>query len=190
MTLWVNTPASRAEEGFVQALRHCSGGSVSGKLAPWFIAVAAATSMVVAAAVASADAVIDAAPIGPRQYFFGEVNGQAGHATIKMGCFGPLYRGQHGHPLAGQAVKVLPAPAPTTSDLGFTGSAAHAIDVRFPTPTVAKVPVVLRDYAVTAPIPVSLILPCAGSGKVAFVCDPASPTAHTATVTVFFVGQP
>jgi hypothetical protein len=107
-----------------------------------------------------------------------------------MGCFGPLYRGQHGHPLAGQTVKVLPAPAPTTSDLGFAGSAAHAIDVRFPTATVAKVPVVLRDYAVTAPIPVSLILPCTGSGKVAFVSDPTSPTAHTATVTVFFVGQP
>lgn len=84
-------------------------------------------------------AVIDAAPIRPYQYFFGEVNGQAGHATIKMGCFGPIYRGQHGHPLVGQIVKVLPAPAPTPRDLGFTGGAAHAIDVRFPTPTVAKV---------------------------------------------------
>jgi hypothetical protein len=158
----VKTPASRAEEGFVQAHQTLQGGSVSGKLAPWIIAVAAATSTTVTAAVASADAVIDPAPIGPHQYFFGEVNGQAGHATIKMGCFGPLYRGQHGHPLAGQTVKVLPAPALMTSDLGFTGSAAHAIDVRFPTPTVAKIPVVLRGYAVTAPIPVSLILPCAG----------------------------
>jgi hypothetical protein len=83
----------------------------------------------------------------------------------------------------------LPAPAPTTSDLGFTSSAAHTIDVGFPTPTVAKVPVVLRDYAVSAPIPASLILPCAGRGKVAFVPDPTSPTAHTATVTVSFVGQ-
>jgi hypothetical protein len=162
---------------------------VSRKLAPWFITVAAATSTAVIAAPASADAIIDPASIGPHQYFFGEVNGQAGHATIKMGCFGPIYRGQHGHPLAGQTVKVLPAPAPTTSDLGLTGSAPHAIDVRFPTPTVAKVPVVLHDYAVTAPIPVSLILPCAGRGKVAFVPDPTSPTAHTATVTVSFVGQ-
>ncbi len=162
---------------------------MSGKLAPWSIAVAAASITAVTAAPASADAIIDPAPIGPHQYFFGEVNGQAGHATIKMGCFGPIYRGQHGHPLAGQTVKVLPAPTPTTSDLGFTGSTARAIDVRFPTPTVAKVPVVVRDYAVTAPIPVSLILPCAGSGKVAFVPDPTSPTAHTATVTVSFVGQ-
>jgi len=163
---------------------------VSRKLAPWFIAVSAATITAVTAAPASADAVIGPAPIGPHQYFFGEVNGQAGHATIKMGCFGPIYRGQHGHPLPGQTVKVSPAPTPRTSDLGFTGSAAHAIDVRFPTATVAKVPVVVHDYAVTAPIPVSLILPCAGSGKVAFVPDPTSPTARTATVTVSFVGQP
>lgn len=162
------------------------------KLAPWSIAVAAATITitVVTAAPASADAVIDPAPISPHQYFFGEVNGLTGHATIKMGCFGPIYPGQHGHPLAGQTVKVLPAPAPTTRDLGFTGGAAHAIDVHFPTPTVDKSPVVLRDYAETAPIPVSLILPCAGRGKVAFLPDPTSPTAHTATVTVSFVGQP
>jgi hypothetical protein len=162
---------------------------VSRKLAPWLIAVAAATCTAVTAAPASADAVIDPAPIGPHQYFFGEVNGQAGHATIQMGCFGPIYRGQHGHPLVGQTVKVLPAPAPTPRDLGFTGGAAHTIDVRFPTPTVAKVPVVLRDYAVTAPIPVSLILPCAGRGNVAFVPDATSPTARTTTVTVSFVGQ-
>jgi len=152
--------------------------------------VVAATITAVVAAPASADAIIGPAPIGPNQYLFGEVNGQAGHATIKMGCFGPIYRGQHGHPLAGQTVKVLPAPAPTTSDLGFTGSVAHAIDVRFPTPRVADVPVVLHDYTVTAPIPVSLTLPCYGTGKVAFVPDPTSPTAHTATVAVSFVGQP
>jgi hypothetical protein len=109
-------------------------------------------------------------PIGPHQYFFGEVNGQTGHATIKMGCFGPIYRGQHGHPSPARRSRYLPAPTPTISDrgLGLTGSAAHASDVRFPTPTVAKVPVIVRDYAVTAPIPVSLILPCAGRGKVAF----------------------
>ncbi len=163
---------------------------MSRKLVPWFIAAAAATITAVTAAPASADAIIDPAPIGPHQYFYGEVNNQAGQATIRMGCFGPNYPGQTGHPLAGQTVKALPAPVPTTSDIGFTGSAAHAIDVRFPTPTVANDPVVLHDYAVTAPIPTSLILPCYGSGKVAFVPDPTSPTARTATVTVSFVGQP
>jgi hypothetical protein len=72
----------------------------------------------------------------------------------------------------------------------LTGSAGHAIGVRFPTPTVPNVSVVVRDYTVTEPIPVSLILPCSGSGKVAFVPDAPSPTAHTVTVTVAFVGQP
>jgi hypothetical protein len=145
---------------------------VSRKLAPWFIAVAAATITAVTAAHASADAILEPAPIGSHQYFFGEVNGQAGHARIKMGCFGPIYPGQHGHPLVGQTAKVLPARASTTSDIDFTGSAAPAIDVHFPTPTMDTVPVVLRDYAVTAPIPASLILPCFGSGKVAFVPRP------------------
>ncbi|MGH3781302.1 MAG: hypothetical protein ACRDRO_11935 [Pseudonocardiaceae bacterium] len=41
-------------------------------------------------------------PIGPNQYFYGEVNDQAGHATIRMACFGPTHPGQTGHPLAGQ----------------------------------------------------------------------------------------
>jgi hypothetical protein len=163
---------------------------MSRKLAPWLIAAAAATITAVTATPASADPIIDPAPIGPNQHFYGEVNDHAGHATIQMGCFGPIYPGQTGHPLAGQTVKVLPAPAPTTSDIGFTGSAAHAIAVRFPTPTAANTPVILRAYAVTAPIPVTLTLPCFGSGTVAFVPDPTSPTAQSATVTVSFVGQP
>ncbi|MGH3782949.1 MAG: hypothetical protein ACRDRO_20585 [Pseudonocardiaceae bacterium] len=163
---------------------------MSRNLAPWLLAATAATITTVTAAPAWADPIIDPAPIGPNQYFYGEVNNQAGQATIKMACFGPSYPGEIGHPLAGQTVKVLPAPSPTTSDLGFTGSAAHAIDGRFPTPTVTNTPVVLSDYAVSAAIPVSLTLPCWGTGKVAFVPAPTSPTARTATVTVSFVGQP
>ena len=106
------------------------------------------------------------------------------------GLLRPIQPGQTGHPFAGQTVKVLPSPAPATNDLGFTGSAADAIAVYFPSPTVANNPVILRDYAVSAPIPTSLTLPCSGSGTVAFVPTPTIPTAHTATVTVSFVGQP
>ena len=156
----------------------------------WLIAPAAALLTAVAAAPAWADPIIDPAPIGPNQYFSGLVNDHAGQASILMGCFGPIRPGQTGHPLAGQTVKVLPAPAPTTSDLGFTGSAADTIAVYFPSPTIANNPVILRDYAVSAPIPTSLTLPCYGSGTVAFVPEPTSPTAHTTTVTVTFVGQP
>ena len=151
----------------------------------WLIAPAAALLTAVAAAPAWADPVIDPAPIGPNQYFYGLVNDHAGQANILMGCAGPA--GGTGHPLAGQTVKVFPAPAPTTSDLGFTGSAANAIAVRFPSPTVTNTPVILHDYAVSAPIPTSLTLPCSGSGTVAFVPQPTSLTAHTATVTVTFI---
>jgi hypothetical protein len=66
-------------------------------------------------------------------------------------------------------------------NVGFTGSAAHTIDVRFPDPTAT--PGILRDYAVPSMIPTSLTFPCVGSGTVAFVPDPTSPTARTSTVT-------
>jgi len=157
---------------------------VSRKIAPWFIALAAAAVTAVTAAPASA-AIIDPAPIGPDQYFSGLVNGQVAHATIRMACFGPIRPGETGHPFAGQTVEALPAPVSTTSDIGFTGSAAHAIDVHFPTPTVANVPVTLRDYAVTAPIPVSFSLPCFGSGQVTFVPQPTRPTARPASQAIF-----
>ena len=150
----------------------------------WLIAPAAALLTAVATTPAWADPIIDPAPIGPNQYFYGLVNDHAGQANILMGCAGPS---QTGHPLAGQTVKVFPAPAPTTSDLGFTGSAAHAIAVRFPSPAVTNTPVILRDYAVSAAIPTSLTLPFSGSGTVAFVPEPTSSTAHTATVKVTFI---
>lgn len=162
---------------------------MSRKLVPWFIALVAATVTAVTAAPASA-AIIDPAPIGLNQYFSGLVNGHTGHATISMACFGPIRPGQTGHPLAGQTVEVLPAPVPATRDLGFTGSAADSVIVHFPTPAVANVPVVLRAYGVTAPIPVTLTLPCGGDGQVVFVPHPTSPTARPATVMVSFVGQP
>jgi hypothetical protein len=51
--------------------------------------------------------------------------------------------------------------------------------------------VVLRDYAVRAPIPipVSLALPCFGSGKVAFVAGRPTDSANR-DCAVSFVGQP
>jgi hypothetical protein len=158
---------------------------MSRTLASWLIAPAAALVTAVAAAPAWADPVIDPAPIGPNQYFYGLVNDHAGQANILMGCAGPA--GGTGHPLPGQTVKVLPGPAPISSDVGFTGSAAHAIAVRFPGPTVTDTPVILRDYAVSAEIPTWLTLPCSGSGTVTFVPEPTSPTARTATVTVTFI---
>jgi hypothetical protein len=62
VTLWSRRRPVAPRKALSRLIRHCSGGSVSGKLAPWFIAVAAATSTTVTAAPASADAVIDPAP--------------------------------------------------------------------------------------------------------------------------------
>src|ERR1700716_3384191 len=89
---WLASPTGRTRprpslrKALSRPISHCSGGSVYRKLAPWSIAVAAAPIPItgVTAAPASADAVIDPAPISPHQYFLGEVNGLTGHATIKM----------------------------------------------------------------------------------------------------------
>jgi hypothetical protein len=163
---------------------------MSRKPTPWFLPTAATTLTALTALTAApawADPTINPTPIGPNQYFYGEVNDHTGKATILVDCHGPVFPRLSGHPEPNQTVKVLPAPSPT-STVGFTGSAAHTIDVRFPDPTAT--PVILRDYAVPAMIPTSLTFPCVGSGTVAFVPDPTSPTARTSTVTVTFLSPP
>jgi hypothetical protein len=163
---------------------------MSRKLRPWFLPLAAATLLLAAPAPAFADGVIDPAPIGPNQTFIGEVNDQATKATIRMACVGPVRLGQTGHPLAGQTVKVLPVSGPTPVDPGYTGSAAHHVDVFFGVSSSAVAPVVLTSWAVPANIPTTLVLPCYGTGTVTFAPYPTSPTARSATVEVAFVGQP
>lgn len=132
----------------------------------------------------------DPAPIGPNQAFFGEVNDQATNATIRMACFGPVHPGQTGHPMEGQTVKALPVANPTPQVVGFTGSAAHQLNVSFAISSTAASPVVLRSWAVSEKIPTTLLLPCYGTGTVTFNPYPTSPTARAGTVQVTFVGQP
>lgn len=152
----------------------------------------AATALIVAAtaAPAAAGGVVDPAPIGPNNYFVGLVNNTTGPATVQMACVGPVVPGQTGHPLAGQTVKALPVTPPTSTITGYTGTAATAIAVTFATPASVGTPIVLHDWAVSAPIPTTLVLPCSGTGLVTFTPIPTSPTAKAATVTVNFVGQP
>jgi hypothetical protein len=135
----------------------------------------------------AAAAVVDPAPIGPHQYFIGQVNGVSADAVIKMGCFGPVTPGQTGHPMAGQFVDVLPAPSPTTRDVGYTGESADRIVVGFGAQWSTANAVVLRSTVTRAAIPTSLLLPCYGTGEVAFVPVPTSSTAHTAYVKVTYV---
>ncbi len=165
---------------------------MSRKLRHRYLPLAAATVLLVAAAPAQAFAsgVVDPAPIGPNQAFIGEVNDQASNATVQMACFGPVHPGQTGHPMDGQTVKALPVTDPTPQLAGFTGSAAHQINVSFGNSSTATSPVVLRFWAVPEKIPATLLLPCYGTGTVTFNPYPTSPNARAATVQVTFLGQP
>lgn len=155
-----------------------------------FIAAASAILIAASALPAAADGIVDPAPIGPNNYFVGQVNNTASPAVIHMACYGPVVIGQTGHPVAGQTVKALPVAPPTSSIAGFTGTAANSIAVTFGATSSANTPVMLHDWAVSALIPATLVLPCYGTGQVTFTPLPTSPTARPATVTVTFVGQP
>jgi hypothetical protein len=150
---------------------------------------AAAALALATAPLASADAI---AAVGPNQYFTAQVNGPAsstGSSVIKVVCPGPVTPGELGHPVSGQTVEaflVLP-PVTVPNQLGFTGSAAHQIDVFFtPASSGTAAPVVLTAYGVVAKIPTTLLLPCGGSGVVSFVPEPGSTTARSYQVPVVY----
>jgi len=160
--------------------------------------VVAATAMVVVSAGA---AIPPQGKVGPRQYFEGLVNGQAGIGTpvaIKMACFGPVRPGEKGHPIAGQTVEVMRPLVIVVGHSGYTGKSATSIVAFFgpPPPTPSPVPpgastVTFQKYGVKKPIPTSLLLPCYGTGTVSFVPIPQSPpSSRDATVPVSYVGQP
>lgn len=130
-------------------------------------------------------AAADPAPIGPHQYFLGEVNGASANAVIQVGCAGPVTPGQTGHPVSGQSVDVVPATSSTTGNVGYTGESADHVVVDFGG-SVSGGTVSLTGYAVKVQIPTTLDLPCSGTGTVAFVPAPTSSTAHSATVDVTY----
>ncbi len=154
--------------------------------------VTAATAMAVAATAvpAAADGVVDPAPIAPGNHFIGEVNTAAANATIRVTCLGPIAIGQTGHPVAGQKVVALPVIPPISSIDGYTGTAANAIEVTIGAASSTATPIILHDWAIPAAIPATLTLPCSGTGAVAFVPIPTSPTARSYTVQVTFVAVP
>jgi hypothetical protein len=142
----------------------------------------------------TAAAVTDPGPIGPNQRFSGIVNGKTANAPILNDCVGPIVPGQTGHPQSGQYVLATTLPATTTGDVGYTGSAANSVTAVLqggsmvgPAATVIGT---LKWYEVKVPIPTALTVPCAGAGEVDFIPTPTSSTAHTAVVTVSFIGQP
>jgi hypothetical protein len=134
-----------------------------------------------------------ATAIGPNQYFVGNVNGSAGNASILVGCFGPV--GGTGHPLQNQYVLASQVPASTTSNVGFTGSAANSlvVSLRLITPsgsTGTYLIGTLTRYDTKLAIPTTLDLPCSATGNAVFAPAPTSPTAKSAVVSVTVVGQP
>jgi hypothetical protein len=160
--------------------------------------VVVATAMVVVSAGA---AIPPQGKVGPRQYFEGMVNSQAGigaPVAIKMACFGPVRPGEKGHPIAGQTVEVMRPLVIVVGHSGYTGKSATSIVAFFgpPPPTPSPVPasantVTFQKYGVKKLIPTSLLLPCSGTGTVSFVPIPQSPpSSRDATVPVSYVGQP
>ena len=147
--------------------------------------IAALTLLGGAFGLSSASATVDPAPIGPNQYFTGQVNGVSTGAVIRVVCPLPVTAGEMGHPISGQTVDVLPGASSSSADVGYTGSAADHVVVDFGA-NATTAPVTLSSYAVQAEIPTTLELPCSGVGKVDFVPAPTSSTAQTATVPVTY----
>jgi hypothetical protein len=173
-----------------QKLMRLNGVLVSRRLRLGLLPAVVALLVAAGAVPAHADGIVDPAPIAPNNYFIGLVNDQSTSAVIKVGCFGPIVPNQTGHPLAGQTVKALPVVPPTSARTGYTGTAGTAILVTINGAVSTVTPIVLHDWAIEAPIPTSLLVPCGGTGVVTFTPNPTSPTARAATVTVAFVGQP
>src|SRR5579884_1423824 len=154
--------------------------------------VAAATAAVAAGAAALLAIPANAQPaqilIGPKQYFAGQVNGNAGTSVLSaLGCPAatpvPLVGtsaqpAPQGHPMPGQTVSAefFPVPPPVavgSTLVGYTGRASK-IKVTLVT-NLAEPPLsyltqiaVLTTYNTPAPIPVSLNLPCNATYQMMF----------------------
>jgi hypothetical protein len=112
-------------------------------------------------------------PIQPNQQFIGLVNGEHADAVIYTICPGPV--GGDGHPAAGQSVAVRR----TTAGGGDTGSAGGVIYARIAPTTILA----MTRYGRPEPIPKTALVPCQGSGTIAFSsCPLPQPCGSGATV--------
>jgi hypothetical protein len=156
--------------------------------------IVAALAVVVSAGTAAAAApspVIDPAPIGPHQTFYGAVNGRMASASIVVvGCSNTT---GSGHPASGQTVVVLPL-APSVAVRGFTGKAHQvAVDLEVPVsdPMLPLIYVVhlgtISTYAIQLPIPTNISLPCRGSATAVFSPIKGGRKAVNSRVPVTFV---
>jgi hypothetical protein len=149
------------------------------------IAIASAVMLVVGAALA-VPARADDGPIGPKQYFYGEVFGLSSSTAlngIEVACAGPATTG---HPVAGQYVAAHQIYPPATTTAGYTGNDGTEINVnlvysRGTITVVTPVFATLRYYDQKVEIPTSLTVPCSGTGVLDFMPSPDPDNSGTAS---------
>jgi hypothetical protein len=157
------------------------------------VAVPLAALFAVGMLAGTANAVIDPAPIGPNNFFTGDVNGASQNGTITTDCIGPIVPGEKGHPVGNQFVAVIPGVSSGSDvSVGFTGSLGNEVTAFLEVPT-STGPVstgligTMHEWVVHLAIPTSLVVPCDGTADVVFVPGPPSPTAKSAIVHVRLV---
>jgi hypothetical protein len=154
------------------------------------VVAASAVALVTGAAIAT-PALADGGPIGPKQYFYGEVFGLSSATTpnvINVACAGPA---STGHPVAGQYVAAHQIYPPVTATTGYTGNDAAEINVNLfysqgSISVLTPVFATLRYYDQKVEIPTALTVPCNGAGVLDFTPAPDrdhSGSASTVNVT-------
>ena len=133
---------------------------------------------------AAADTTPPTFPILPNQYFVGVVNGKTAGATVYTVCPGPA--GGTGHPVSGQTLSVSRVSAPTSTAVGYTGSAGNSVAAT-PVTSAANVPVVFAEYFAGRALPTTWTVPCNSDGRIAFTPLPGSSSARTVYVTVHYI---
>ena len=116
-----------------------------------------------------------------------------GESRWPLGGRSGLAGWEAGHPLAGQTIGVSLGSA-VIANVGHTGGSATSIVAFFgaPPPAAASLNNTVRFlHYVSTPLPRTLRVPCAGTGKVYFVPLPMDPTSsQPAIVDVNYEGQP
>jgi hypothetical protein len=155
------------------------------------IALASVSALVVSGALA-APALAQGNPVGPKQYFYGEVFGASVAAdVIVVSC--PAGAAV-GNPVGGQSVAAHQIFPPVTTTVGYTGNFGTEIDVSLTWPSPLTPPPVsigeILYYDTKVGIPTSITVPCSGSGVMIF--NPSSDpdgTGRPSDVSVTFVSN-
>jgi hypothetical protein len=162
-------------------------GRLSGRFAAALMSglIAAALGLPLAATASAAARPQDPVPIGPNEHFRGFINNHPpGKAVIKVICPGPA---NTGHPAGNQTIEVKTAQPTSTFDTGFTGSAGKKITAALLPAATTTVLASFTSFFVPKKIPVSITVPCSGTGTVVFAPSPPSSTAKSAKLPVTFV---